>query len=443
MMWRRHWRTFQGAPAAWVTAYAGDRGWFRLDQAHRRLESWLIAMDEEPELAQAVAAVRNRYEQLTRTIATQFNAALQKANWQTNGVRAQSAIWHEFVKPHPSAAVAYFLVDSLRFEMGAELAEQLAPVGEVTLTHALAASPAITRIGMVGLLPGAATGFGVGVEGGKLAGAIDGAVIVDWPARRNVLQAAIPNLVDLELAQVIQLSLAKLKGTVAGAPLVVVRSQEIDQLGESGSTLLARQIMDSIVANVARAVRKLAQAGVARFVITADHGHLFAAERGDDMKIDNPGGRCVEIHRRCWAGYGGAVPAGAVRVSGVELGYATDLDFIFPTGLGVFKAGGDLTYHHGGLSLQEMVIPVVQVRGCTGVRGLAQRAGRCFRCTGHSPHRSLGARFRLEGDLYTRPTAVRIVLKAAARSWARRAWPSAPNSIRLLAVSRWRPTASR
>jgi hypothetical protein len=35
---------------------------------------------------------------------------------------------------------------------------------------------------------------------------------------------------------------------------------------------------------------------------------------------------------------------------------------VFPLGCGVFKAGGDLAFHHGGASLQEMVIPVVTVR---------------------------------------------------------------------------------
>lgn len=404
---------FRGAPAAWVEAYAGAHGWHRIDQAHRRLESWLMAMDEEADLERAVAAVRNRYEELTRQLATQFSSALQKAKWQTAGIRAQSAIWAEFVLPHPGTTTAYFLVDALRFEMGAELAEQLAPVGEVALTYALAAAPAITRVGMAALLPGAATDFGVGVEAGKLAGVIEGEAIGDWPARRKRLLGAVPGMVDLELAQVIQRSPAKLKDAIAGVPLVVVRSQEIDQLGESGSTLLARQIMDAVIGTVARAVRKLAQAGVTRFVIAADHGHLFAAERGDDMKIENPGGQCVEIHRRCWAGIGGTAPAGAVRISGAELGYATDLDFIFPVGLGVFKSGGDLTYHHGGLSLQEMVIPVVQVR-VAAPASAALPSGRIsmFDVPAVTAVRSLGARFKLEGDLYTQPTAVRIVLQS-------------------------------
>jgi hypothetical protein len=49
-------------------------------------------------------------------------------------------------------------------------------------------------------------------------------------------------------------------------------------------------------------------------------------------------------------------------VTASALGYDSDLDFVFPLGIGVFKAGGDLAFHHGGASLQELVIPVVTVR---------------------------------------------------------------------------------
>jgi hypothetical protein len=49
-------------------------------------------------------------------------------------------------------------------------------------------------------------------------------------------------------------------------------------------------------------------------------------------------------------------------VTASALGYDSDLDFVFPLGIGVFKAGGDLAFHHGGASLQELVIPVITVR---------------------------------------------------------------------------------
>src|SRR5206468_12434063 len=97
-------------------------------------------------------------------------------------------------------------------------------------------------------------------------------------------------------------------------------------------------------------------------VVSADHGHQFASRKEEDMRIDSPGGDTVDLHRRCWIGRGGATPPGTARVSAAELGYDSDLDFVFPKSLGVFKSGGDLAYHHGGISLQEMVVPVVTFR---------------------------------------------------------------------------------
>ena len=80
------------------------------------------------------------------------------------------------------------------------------------------------------------------------------------------------------------------------------------------------------------------------------------------MRIDAPGGDTVDLHRRCWIGRGRHHAAGSVRVSGSKLGYDTDLDFVFPTSTSVFKSGGDLAYHHGGSSLQELVIPVITAK---------------------------------------------------------------------------------
>ena len=109
-------------------------------------------------------------------------------------------------------------------------------------------------------------------------------------------------------------------------------------------------------------MRRLAALGYERFVITADHGHQFSNRKEDDMKLEAPTGATLELHRRCWIGRGPSIPVGAVKVSGADLGYDYPLDFVFPQGLGVFKAGGGLSYHHGGFSLQELVIPVLSFR---------------------------------------------------------------------------------
>jgi hypothetical protein len=294
-------------------------------------------------------------------MATGFTAAFRQTGWQVEGALSQASVYAQHVAS-AGTPVAYFLVDAMRYEMAQELAQQLASSAAVQVEPAIAAIPTITKIGMAALLPGASGSFTVTEEKGKLGARVDGSFLADWSARKKYWKARVPDMVELELGAVLELTPRKLQAKVTGAPMFLVRSSEIDELGESGQSHIARQVMATVLGNLVRAIRKLAAAGVSRFVLAADHGYQFLDEKGDEMKTDSPGGQEVELHRRCWIGRGGQNPPGTVRVTSAELGYEGSLEFVFPTGLGVFKAGGDLAYHHGGLSLQELIVPVVTVR---------------------------------------------------------------------------------
>lgn len=346
---------------AWVEAYAADHGWHEIDRVHRALETWVAKMSEEPANEQALAVVRREHEDLLQFMAVGFGKAFQGAGWTVPNILHQTGIYPQVVESLPGP-VAYFFVDAMRFEMGAELAQQFRGASELSLQPAIAALPSITPVGMAALLPGASSSFLV-VEGrGRIASRIKGTAMPGITERMRYLKARVVGLRDLTLDDVLRRRKSELRRSVDSAPLVIVRSDEIDALGENVQDSTARAAMESVIGNIARAVRKLADAGIERFVITADHGHQFAIRKEEDMRTDNPGGDALEVHRRCWIGRGGTTPPGTVRVTGAELGYDTDLDFVFPTGLGVFKAGGGLSFHHGGFSLQELVIPVVSLR---------------------------------------------------------------------------------
>jgi hypothetical protein len=267
---------------------------------------------------------------------------------------------------------------------------------------------------MAALLPGASATFSVVERKGKLAASVEGTEMSGLSERLKFLKAKVPDVTDIALGKLLGSSPSKLSKSIGDASLVVVRSQEIDALGENVDELTARAAMEGVIGNVARAIRKLASAGIENFVVTADHGHQFSIRKDDDMKTDNPGGDTVDIHRRCWIGHGGTTPLGTVRVSGAELGYDTNLDFVFPTGLGVFKSGGGLSFHHGSVSLQEIVIPVVSLRipnrdSSTPAEKTVQLLGVPERIT----NRTFGVRVLLAGDLFrAEPVAVRVVLIA-------------------------------
>jgi hypothetical protein len=350
-----------GDANAWIDAYTSKDGWFLLDQAQRRLEAWVANLDDDPQ-ERPLGVVRGAYEDACRAMADGFTRAMERANWTVSASLHQTHIYSEVVAERPKP-VAYFLVDAMRFEMGVELAERLPKTTEVNVRPAICALPSITPIGMAALQPGASSSFSVVEQGGTLGARIDAAFLPDLAARKKLAAARVPKLVDVSLDELLSLQPSKLAKKIDGAQVVVVRSQEIDHAGETGFTFQARQVMDTVIDNLARAIRKLAAAGVEQAVVTADHGHLFfPSDRDESMRIDSPGGGEVELHRRCWIGRGGSTPAGCVRVSAAALGYDSDLDFVFPLGSAVFKAGGDLAFHHGGPSLQELVIPVLTVR---------------------------------------------------------------------------------
>ena len=70
------------------------------------------------------------------------------------------------------------------------------------------------------------------------------------------LRAVRPEAKDLDVGEVLQRSTKSLKRTLDDVRLLVVRSQSIDGLGEMDGGLLARHIMDTVVGNIARAVRE-------------------------------------------------------------------------------------------------------------------------------------------------------------------------------------------
>lgn len=116
---------------------------------------------------------------------------------------------------------------------------------------------------MAALQPGASGSFTVVEQAGKLGARIEEVFLPDLAARKNFAAARVPKLVDpLALDELLSLQPSKLAKKVEGAQVVVVRSQEIDHAGETGFTFQARQVMDTVIDNLARSIRKLAAAGI-------------------------------------------------------------------------------------------------------------------------------------------------------------------------------------
>lgn len=351
-----------GGSANWIERYVMEDGWHQVDRLQRAI-SYHGTNPASDNLDDAKRHVLQRHDAVLQQMSEGFISALQEDGWDPPGQRLQTQIFSRSVEDE-TGRVAYVLADALRYEMGAELKTLLVAVGasEVHLEHAVAALPSITPVGMAALMPGAERSFTVEASDQGVVGVVDGEPLMTSAKRMDFLKARIPGAIDLTVDDVlVHLSKDQLRNRIQGTRFVVMRSQEIDGAGEQLPANLARKVMATVLEDLRHALVRLADAGVERFVVVADHGHLFGRRRGDDMKIPLPeNGHRVDAHRRCWVGSGGTTPPGARRLALAQLGYPTDLEAVVPVGLGVFKTpGGDLAYHHGGASLQELIVPVL------------------------------------------------------------------------------------
>jgi hypothetical protein len=354
---------------ALVKAYADDdEPWCLLDTHHRHLESrWskleFQAGDAQESLDQLITKARGRYTEVGSQLARYFVTQFSKAKHPIAGLGRQRDIFETHVKPRlRESKVAYVWVDALRFEMARELARLLEDDFELTVQAALGTIPTITEIGMAALLPRAGIAAKViPVSTGKLGLQIDRTVIKDRKDRIAFLKAhaGVP-VFDAKLDDLLPKPSKKVKEGVQGAQLVLITSQEIDELAEGDNIAQARRQMDGVLHDLRRGLRILADLGVKTIVVAADHGHLFGEEIGDDMKIEAPGGDTADLHRRVWLGVGGTSEPSYLRAALSSLGVDSDLDIATPWTFACFKSkGGARAYFHGGLSPQELIIPVI------------------------------------------------------------------------------------
>ena len=339
----------------------------RVDRCHRRLEQQRLRLLEPRlphygELHAALAALRARYHAWADELCRDFSALCRAHGFLPEDALQQRTLYEQVVHPLLDGAdkVALFVVDALRYELAAELLEDLkAPGARVELRPRLAELPTTTAIGMNALAPVARGGrMTLLASGGDLVGFQAGEYGVRRPEdrARAMGQRSIgkPALL-LDLRQVCDGDPALLKRQIAQARLIIVHSRELDDAGE---LRLGLATFELTLRHLKAAWNHLQAAGVKQAVFTADHGFLLldgaAAPRRYGSKRD-------PWRRHVWEEQLRDEP-GLVAVSLPALGYdGASGALLFREDAGVFATGASGDFAHGGNSPQERVIPVLTI----------------------------------------------------------------------------------
>jgi hypothetical protein len=306
-----------------------------------------------------IEQVRARYRRLAENVQVLFTKHLEASGWPPAGRLANTDVFDRLVAPklqESGRRVAYVLVDALRYELGVALEQQLAEDGRVELHTAFAQLPSITPVGMASLLPGAGQQLCLRAQHDGLIPVLGDVPVTNVNQRMEIFRKRYgQRFAEMPLHDFVR-SKRPVLDTVE---LLVLRSGEIDsQLENNPETTLG--LIHETLKRIRFAIHKLKQQGFHEVVIATDHGFALnmQAEAGDVCV--KPPGSWITVHERSLLGNGTA-DSHSFAVAAERVGIRGDFaQFAGPRTMAPYRAG--LLYFHGGISLQEAVVPVLSVR---------------------------------------------------------------------------------
>lgn len=352
--------------------YRCDAAYRHAALAHRRLRREAPALAELLREAHAQFLVDYR-DAFVHPLNTAWQQALQAqatADAPTGDAspawERQGAFYDRYVASDDQKT-AVIVSDALRYEAARELSDRLVQADarkQAALAPLVAALPTVTAVGMAHLLPHRT--LTLRAHGSRVDVEVDGRSSAGTRPRARILEAAQADAHAVAAGELQDLSSDEGRALFKQHPLVYVYHDRIDATGDSpkteGDTPAA--VADAID-ELEQLIRSLNNWNVYRVVVTADHGFLYMD--GDvpaSMQEPFPTATGVVLRRnrclvaaRCEADGGYRFPLQAVS----DLG--GDLEVCVPRAVNRYRlSGAGKQFAHGGASLQEMIIPALEVR---------------------------------------------------------------------------------
>ena len=350
--------------------YTSD--YYMMDTYYRQFHKWFSASQEKQnlELNDRFISVKDNVEDLyinwfLKDLGNKWTDACSDefANFGCiNDTPQQSNFYRSMVEPSNNR-VYVIISDAMRYEVAASLAEQLQQEtkSEVKLSSMQGTFPTVTKFGMAALLPHKQLSVEL-KEGQKerIAVLADGQS-TEANNRDKLLKAKNPQSVALKYDDIINVKSAERKALVKGMDVVYIYHDVIDAAGENEIGVFVA--CDKAIEQLKNMVRIICnEFSGTRILITSDHGFLYTNRPlTEDNKVDKTteSEQDVEIKRRYAIMFEGAKPQYLLPIK--FLNGSSDYQAFTPReNIRIKMKGGGLNYVHGGISLQEIVIPVIE-----------------------------------------------------------------------------------
>lgn len=281
------------------------------------------------------------------------------------GIPQQADFYKKYVKPiEDSGSRVYVIIsDALRYEVAVDLTGQLLKEtkGTAKISSMQSVFPSATKFGMAALLPHEQLQM---TDDIKIL--CDGEPTDGTAGREKILNGVHAGNAALTYRTFLSMKREERREKVKDAQVVYIYHNAIDAVGDKAAT--EDQVFDACeqaILELKNLVRLITNdCSGANILITADHGFLYSykpLDESDKAEKSFVSGHIIELDRRyviadddCTAEHMLRIPMTHLNSN---LAGFTPLDNIR-----MKKQGGGMNYIHGGISLQECVVPVIEFK---------------------------------------------------------------------------------
>ena len=363
---------FLDATEGFARYTAPDGGLWAVDQQYRHYVRASRAVHVDDVLTDLDRHVENAYrDDYLRPLSRTWDDALRGMRTWDIAVPSSSGridSFHRLLVAGAHKRTVVIISDALRYEAGVELVDHLRSLGRgaaVAVDPWYTMLPSITALGMAALLPHRELTLGVRGKDQVIVEA-DGRPTSAIDARRVILEAA--DGIAFTYEELAGDSVKSMRSKFKGASAVYIYHDVIDATGdhaasESGTPDAVNRAIDEL----SGLVSKLISADITRILVTADHGFLFqdSEPANDDTAKQGgiPRGHSVSVKKRRYVlGKDLESTDDFVAFDATSVGLTDGPSIALPYSMRRIRIQGrGNRFVHGGASLQEITIPVIEV----------------------------------------------------------------------------------
>jgi len=342
--------------------------WYQLDRLYRKCLYHAKKSNAIPGLETILVQIENQY---TNAYLLSINDRWQQhinqlPKWKFEGVRPQQYFYFDLVYPYfqKGSRLAVIISDALRYEIASELNEQLQKLSnvETNLTDMIGVIPSYTQLGMAALLPHQ-----------NIELCADGSVLVDnQPSSGIDNRAKILSKAHQEKATAVKFTdihnknRQDLRELLGQFPLLYIYHNQIDQIGDKRETEgnVFGAVEESML-ELITLIKRLLQSGTNHVIITSDHGFLYQDRELDESDFIGEDVRDEGVtyrNRRFILGKNLNETPSVKKYLPEQIGFQGDVEILIPKSINRMRlSGAGSRFVHGGSTLQEIIIPVIDV----------------------------------------------------------------------------------